>query len=169
VCEDLWAALPSLACVWWPSYFGNSKPKPPSLYNTMFSKTALAFFEARKVRSLAGSLLNLAISPPSRDLSRDRAPRWPDSGLPDCQPDGLPHQVLLEKLVVTHRLNVLHLDADTIWFANPYPYFKTLYKDYALIIQTDNPFVNAGILYVQNVHDGDAAAWVLQVMATQRR
>ncbi|KOO33156.1 hypothetical protein Ctob_011319 [Chrysochromulina tobinii] len=118
VCEDLWAALPSLACVWWPSYFGNSKPKPPSLYNTMFSKTALAFFEARKV--------------------------------------------LLEKLVVTHRLNVLHLDADTIWFANPYPYFKTLYKDYALIIQTDNPFVNAGILYVQNVHDGDAAAWVLQ-------
>jgi hypothetical protein len=29
--------------------------------------------------------------------------------------------------------------------------------------------VNAGILYVQNVHDGDAAAWVLQVMATQRR
>ena len=78
----------------------------------------------------------------------------------------LPHQVLLEKLVVVHQLNVLHLDADTIWFANPYPYFKTLYKDYALIIQTDNPFVNAGILYVQNVHEGDAAAWVLQVMAT---
>jgi len=118
VCDDLWKALPSLACVWWPSYFGASKPKPPSLYNTMFSKTALAFFEARKI--------------------------------------------LLERLVVAHHLNVLHLDADTVWFANPYPYFKTLYKDYALIIQTDNPFVNAGILYVQNVQSGDAAAWVLQ-------
>ena len=64
--------------------------------------------------------------------------------------------------MLRHKLNVLHLDADTVWFANPYPYFKTLYADYSLIIQTDNPFVNAGILYVQNVHDGDAAAWVLQ-------
>ena len=63
--------------------------------------------------------------------------------------------------MLEHGLNVLHLDADTVWFANPYPYFKTLYKDYSLIIQTDNPFVNAGILYVQNVRDGDAAAWVL--------
>ena len=25
-------------------------------------------------------------------------------------------KVLLERLVVKHRLNVLHLDADTIWF-----------------------------------------------------
>ena len=50
----------------------------------------------------------------------------------------------------------------TVWFANPNPYFKTIYKDYSLIIQTDNPFVNAGILYVQNARDGDAAAWVLQ-------
>ena len=61
-----------------------------------------------------------------------------------------------------HHLNVLHLDADTVWFANPYPLFKTLYASYSLIIQSDNPFVNAGILYVQNVADGDAAAWVLQ-------
>ena len=118
VCDNLWTALPDLACVWWPSQFG-AKPKPKSLYNTMFSKIALAFFETRKV--------------------------------------------LLERLVLNHKLNVLHLDADTVWFANPYPYFKTLYKDYSLIIQTDNPFVNAGILYVQNAHDGDAAAWVLQV------
>ena len=57
---------------------------------------------------------------------------------------------LLESLVVSHKLNVLHLDADTVWFANPYPLFKTLYSDYSLIVQTDNPFVNAGILYVQN-------------------
>ena len=64
---------------------------------------------------------------------------------------------LLERLVVEHHLNVLHLDADTVWFANPYPLFKTLYASYSLIIQTDNPFVNAGILYVQNVADGDAA------------
>ena len=116
VCVDLWQALPSLACVWWPSQFTSQKPR--SLYNTMFSKTALAFFEARKL--------------------------------------------LLEQLVLRHKLNVLHLDADTVWFANPYPYFKTLYAEYSLIIQTDNPFVNAGIMYVQNVHDGDAGAWVLQ-------
>jgi hypothetical protein len=116
VCDDLWGSLPSLACVWWPSQF--TSPRPHSLYNTLFSRYALSFFEARKV--------------------------------------------LLERLVLDHRLNVLHLDADTVWFANPYPYFKTLYKEYSLIIQTDNPFVNAGIMYVQNVRDGDAAAWVLQ-------
>ena len=119
VCGALWEVLPSLSCVWWTSYFTKPKPKPHSLYNTMFSKTALAFFEARKV--------------------------------------------LLERLVLEHRLNVLHLDADTIWFANPYPFFKTVYAEYSLIIQTDNPFANAGILYVQNVRDGDAAAWVIQV------
>ena len=62
------------------------------MYNTLFSRAALAFFEARKR--------------------------------------------LLEQLVVTYKLNVLHLDADTVWFANPYPIFKTLYKDYQLIIQT---------------------------------
>ena len=116
VCEDLWGALPTLACVWWPSVF--TKPRPPSLYNTMFSRTALAFFEARKL--------------------------------------------LLEQLVRRHKLNVLHLDADTVWFANPYPIFKSVYKAHSLIVQTDNPFVNAGILYVQNAHDGDAATWVLQ-------
>jgi hypothetical protein len=116
VCDGLWSALPSLACVWWPARF--TADRPASLYNTMFSRTALAFFEARKI--------------------------------------------LMERLVVTYRLNVLHLDADTVWFANPYPLFKTLYKDYTLIIQTDNPFVNAGIMYVQNVAPGDATAWVLE-------
>lgn len=116
VCISLWDAMPSLACVWWPGRL--SAPRPASLYNTMFNKVALAFFEARKV--------------------------------------------LLERLVLTHRLNVLHLDADTIWFANPYPIFKTIYRDYSLIVQTDNPFVNAGVLYVQNVQPGDSAAWVLQ-------
>ena len=120
VCSGLWDALPSLACVWWPSRFTGERPN--SLYNTMFGRTALAFFEARKL--------------------------------------------LLERLVVSHRLNVLHLDADTVWFANPYPLFKTLYAEYNLIVQTDNPFVNAGILYVQNARDGDAAAWVLQVRLT---
>jgi len=116
VCDGLWGALPDLACVWWPSKLSNKRPA--SLYNTMFSKVALAFFEARKL--------------------------------------------LLEQLVITHRLNVLHLDADTVWFANPYPIFKTLYKDYSLIVQTDNPFVNAGVLYVQNVKPGDASAWLIE-------
>ena len=83
VCTSLWDALPSLACVWWPRRL--EAPRPASLYNTMFNKVALAFFEARKV--------------------------------------------LLERLVVKHRLNVLHLDADTIWFANPYPVLKTVYRD----------------------------------------
>ncbi len=116
VCEGLWAALPELACVWWPSMF--KSPRPESLYHTMFGRAALAFFEARKV--------------------------------------------LLERLVVRHRLNVLHLDADSVWFANPYPLFKTLYADYQLIVQADNPWANAGILYVQNVVPGDAASWVLE-------
>ena len=49
-----------------------------------------------------------------------------------------------------------------VWFANPYPIFKTLYRDAHLVFQTDNPFVNAGVFYVQNVRDGDGAAWVLQ-------
>ncbi len=71
-------------------------------------------------------------------------------------------KLLLEKLVIAHRLNVLHLDADTVWFANPYPILKTLYKDYPLIIQADNPFVNAGIMYIQNVAPGAAAAWVIE-------
>ena len=29
-------------------------------------------------------------------------------------------------------------------------------------MQTDNPFVNAGIFYVQNVKPGDASAWFLE-------
>lgn len=115
-CEALWLTLPTLACVWWPSQF--ARRRPSSLYNDMFSRVALAFFEARKL--------------------------------------------LLEKLVLQHGLNVLHLDGDTIWFANPYAVFKTLYRDHQLVFQTDNPFVNAGVFYVQNVRDGDAAAWVLQ-------
>ena len=64
VCDSLWGALPSLACVHWPSRF--AKPRPPSLYNTMFKGTALIFFEARKL--------------------------------------------LLEQLVIKHKLNVLHLE-----------------------------------------------------------
>jgi hypothetical protein len=54
------------------------------------------------------------------------------------------------------------LDGDTVWFGNPYPIFKTLYKEHQLIFQTDNPFANAGVFYVQNVQSSDAAAWVLQ-------
>ena len=116
VCARLWEVLPTVACVWWPSEW--ARARPPSLYNDMFSRVALAFFEARKK--------------------------------------------LLETLVLRHRLNVLHLDGDTVWFANPYPLLKTVYKDHQLIFQTDNPFVNAGVFYVQNVRDGDASAWVLQ-------
>ena len=36
------------------------------------------------------------------------------------------------------------------------------FEHHALIFQTDGPFVNAGIFYVQHARDGDAAAWVLQ-------
>ena len=115
-CDAMWITMPSLACVWWPSEFARTRPS--SLYNDMFSRTSLAFFEARKK--------------------------------------------LVERLVLRHRLNVLHLDGDTVWFANPYPVLKTLYAEHALVFQTDNPFVNAGVFYVQRVRDGDAAAWVLQ-------
>ena len=44
-------------------------------------------------------------------------------------------KVLTAQLALDHHLNVLHLDADTIWFANPYPVFKTLYKDHAIVMQ----------------------------------
>ena len=145
VCARLWEVTPELACVWWPAAF--KRRRPPSLYNTKFNPTALAFFEARKI--------------------------------------------LLEKLVIRHHLNVLHLDADSLWFANPMPLFKTVraetsqrprsrdksgtahapltppcttrqeFEHHALIFQTDGPFVNAGIFYVQRARDGDAAAWVL--------
>jgi hypothetical protein len=45
-CAALWRVEPALGCVWWARKF--EQPRPPSLYNTMFSKVALAFFEARK-------------------------------------------------------------------------------------------------------------------------
>ena len=115
-CDALWITMPTLACVWWPSQF--ARKRPSSLYNDMFSRTSLAFFEARKV--------------------------------------------LVERLVIERGLNLLHLDGDTVWFANPYPIFKTLYSEHALVFQTDNPFVNAGVFYVQHTRKGDAAAWVLQ-------
>ena len=92
-CEALWDVLPQLACVYWPSRF--TAKKPESLYNTMFNKVALAFFEARKL--------------------------------------------LVQRLVLGYGLNLLHLDADTIWFANPFPIFKTLYKDHQLIVQVALP------------------------------
>ena len=46
-CDALWITMPTLACVWWPSQF--ARKRPSSLYNDMFSRTALAFFEARKL------------------------------------------------------------------------------------------------------------------------
>ena len=115
-CEALWQVVPTVACVWWPSQW--ARRRPSSLYNERFSRTALVFFEARKL--------------------------------------------LLERLVLAHGLNVLHLDGDTVWFANPYPLLKRVYADRQMIAQTDNPFVNAGVFYVQNVRAGDGVAWVLQ-------
>ena len=44
-------------------------------------------------------------------------------------------KLLVQRLVLGYGLNLLHLDADTIWFANPFPIFKTLYKDHQLIVQ----------------------------------
>lgn len=37
--------------------------------------------------------------------------------------------------MIDHGLNVLHLDADSVWFANPLPIFKTLYAKHQLIVQ----------------------------------
>ena len=71
-------------------------------------------------------------------------------------------KVLLERLVLDHHLNVLHLDADAVFFANPYPLLKGPMAKHALIAQVDGPFVNAGVFYVQHVVRGDAAAWALQ-------
>ena len=69
VCERMWEAFASVACVWWPSKILHTH-RPESLYNTRFSPLALAIFEARKV--------------------------------------------LLERMVLEYRLNVLHLDADSV-------------------------------------------------------
>ena len=71
-CEQVSRLVQAVKGLWTASLHGGGVNRPASLYNTMFNKVALAFFEARKV--------------------------------------------LLERLVVKHRLNVLHLDADTIWF-----------------------------------------------------
>jgi hypothetical protein len=144
VCERMWEAFASVACVWWPSKILHTR-RPESLYNTRFSPLALAIFEARKV--------------------------------------------LLQRMVLEHGLNVLHLDADSVrsaatnatgvaahtsskpstpvrraqvWFANPYPLFKGVMAAHSLIAQVDGPFLNAGIFYVQHVEYGDATAWALE-------
>ena len=101
---------------------------------------------------------------------------WPSKILHTKRPDSLyntkfnplalaifeARKLLLETLVLNHQLNVLHLDADSVWFANPYPLFKGPMKGHALIAQVDGPFLNAGIFYVQGVRAGDATAWALQ-------
>lgn len=71
-------------------------------------------------------------------------------------------KVLLESLVLSHHLNVLHLDADVVALANPYPLFKGPLAEHSLIFQSDGPFANAGVFYVQHVARGDGAAWVLE-------
>ena len=48
VCERMWEAFASVACVWWPSKILHTR-RPESLYNTRFNPLALAIFEARKL------------------------------------------------------------------------------------------------------------------------
>ena len=69
---------------------------------------------------------------------------------------------LLVQLVLSHGLNVLHLDADVAVLANPYPLFKGPLLEHQLIFQTDNPFANAGVFYVQGVARGSGGAWLLE-------
>ena len=54
-------------------------------------------------------------------------------------------------------LNVFQSDLDVIWTHNPYPYLKTIWKDYHLVLQEEGsecPRANGGVIYVQNALPG---------------
>jgi hypothetical protein len=71
----------------------------------------------------------------------------------------------LAKMAIELGLNVLQTDTDAAWLANPYPALKGVYRQQQIVAMKDRPMVNAGVFYVQNVRDGDGAAWVLRELS----
>ena len=64
-------------------------------------------------------------------------------------------------------LNVFQSDLDVIWARNPYPYLKTVWRDFHLVLQEEggrsNQRANGGVIYVQNALPGGPVQWVFQV------
>ncbi|KAL3920712.1 MAG: hypothetical protein SGPRY_005155 [Prymnesium sp.] len=81
---------------------------------------------------------------------------------------------VLMRLITQLGYGVLQTDTDVAWFANPYPALKGgALGSHDLIVQTDLPLANAGVLYAQRagspplpeggeVARDDPAAWVLR-------
>ena len=47
--------------------------------------------------------------------------------------------------------NVLQTDTDVVWLSNPYYALKKIYGGHQLVTMADQPLVNAGVFYAQNV------------------
>jgi hypothetical protein len=71
----------------------------------------------------------------------------------------------LARMTIELWINVLQTDTDAVWLANPYPALKGIYAGQQIVTMEDRPMVNAGVLYVQNVREGDGAAWVLRELS----
>ena len=69
------------------------------------------------------------------------------------------------KLAIELGINVLHTDTDVAWLGNPYPVLKGVFGSQNIVAMRDRPLVNAGVFYVQNVREGDGAAWVLRELS----
>ena len=77
---------------------------------------------------------------------------------------------VLSRLTSELGYNVLQTDTDAAWFANPYPALKAgALSQHQLVVQTDLPLANAGVLYAQRVASGDATAWVLRELIERIR
>ena len=73
---------------------------------------------------------------------------------------------MVARLAVDEGMNVLQTDTDVAWFSNPYPQLKGGSLARAnLIAQHDEPFVNAGVFYAQNIKPDGGAAWLLKETA----
>lgn len=68
--------------------------------------------------------------------------------------------------------NVMQSDLDILWMANPYPYLKSHFKEYSLVMQTEGsvptPRANAGLIYVHRVPTlhgvSSTAQWIFHEM-----
>lgn len=69
---------------------------------------------------------------------------------------------IVQRLAVNEGMGVLQTDTDTVWFVNPFVLFDSpALRSYDVIVQRDNPFANAGVLYVRNARNGTGTAYVV--------
>ncbi|KAK3287926.1 hypothetical protein CYMTET_4580 [Cymbomonas tetramitiformis] len=60
--------------------------------------------------------------------------------------------------------NVFQTDTDVVWWLNPYPALKSMFRDKNIVMQNEGslcPGANGGVLYSQNVTVGGPAHWTL--------